>query len=221
MLHEVLFLLSGKPGNLFELRNDKIILKKDIPFFHPHEVGVIDQLCKIATDYIKLLKFVTDITLPEGLYISALKVGLNQYLTEYSTLLCNLEEEILNAPKTTLSFIKHRVVYPFSLVFPDLVLLCKSVSKSNGGAEILQILYETTLKGKLDLKDAVERIQFHCHKVLYSQMSSFMLHGLLVDLCDEFFIKKSETRLDSNVDAIEQKGKCHLWFFLAHSKQFN
>ena len=207
MLHEIIFLLSGKPGNLFQLRSDKIKLKEDIPFFHPHEIVVIDQLCKIAADYIKLFNFVTEND-QDGLYISAFKVGLNQYLSRYSTLLCELEEDILTAPKTTLSFIKHRVLYPFSLVFPDLVQLCQSVSKGNGGVEILQALHEATLKGKLDLRDAVERIQFHCHKVLYSQMSSFMLHGLLVDLWDEFFIKKFEAKSDAiTVESNDQRGE--------------
>ena len=83
MLHEILYLLLGKPGDLFETRDASIAVKDDIPFFHPHEVVVINQLGKIGFSYMKLESFVEDNSACSSLYLSAFINGLDKYLYKY------------------------------------------------------------------------------------------------------------------------------------------
>ena len=36
------------------------------------------------------------------------------------------------------------------------------------------------------------RILFECHKVLFHQINAWIVHGQLMDLCEEFFIHRME-----------------------------
>ena len=51
MLHELLFALNGHHGHIFMLQGGRFKVNDTLPYFHPAEVGILNQLLDIATDF--------------------------------------------------------------------------------------------------------------------------------------------------------------------------
>ena len=58
MLHELLFALNGHHGHIFMLHGGRFKVNDALPFFHPAEVGILNQLLDIATDFWKVECFI-------------------------------------------------------------------------------------------------------------------------------------------------------------------
>ena len=43
-----------------------------------------------------------------------------------------------------------------------------------------------------------------CHGVLYKQLTAWMLHGMLIDRYNEFFVQRIQRRGDSRTNSIEE-----------------
>ncbi|CAN0380189.1 unnamed protein product, partial [Ectocarpus sp. 13 AM-2016] len=43
----------------------------------------------------------------------------------------------------------------------------------------------------VQVRRRLRRIVWHCSQVLINQCASWLLHGLLVDPCEEFFVQKN------------------------------
>ena len=94
MLHELLFALNGFPGHTFMLSDEKFKVNETIPFFHPAEIGILNQLLDIATDYWKIENFIKKhnntvfatgqkVDGLHGMYVQALCSGLEEVLEPY------------------------------------------------------------------------------------------------------------------------------------------
>ena len=62
--------------------------------------------------------------------------------------------------------------------------------QSQRGGEILNCLYQKCTCGNPVIKNMFTKILFCCHRVFFHQLNAWIVHGQLVDICEEFFIHK-------------------------------
>uniref|UniRef100_A0A4W6C2W2 Gamma-tubulin complex component n=1 Tax=Lates calcarifer TaxID=8187 RepID=A0A4W6C2W2_LATCA len=58
------------------------------------------------------------------------------------------------------------------------------------GCQILETVYKHSCGGLPPVRMALEKILAVCHGVMYKQLAAWMLHGLLLDQSEEFFVKQ-------------------------------
>jgi hypothetical protein len=72
-------------------------------------------------------------------------------------------------------------------------LLTVIQEKQIEGGHLLDILnIEASSTGNPVVKNVFQRLLFQCHKVFFHQLNSWIVHGQLIDICEEFFIHKVE-----------------------------
>ncbi|GFR74511.1 gamma-tubulin complex component [Elysia marginata] len=79
------------------------------------------------------------------------------------------------------------------------------VSNKAHGCYILDILYTNAMYGKPVVKDALNRILYFCHGLMYKQLSAWMLHGITSDPYGEFFIQTAKHGLATVSKEVEEE----------------
>ncbi|PVD20069.1 hypothetical protein C0Q70_20563 [Pomacea canaliculata] len=126
---------------------------------------------------------------PHGLYIQSFCCGLDQVLQDYRQALLDLEQEILRDPHLPVSHLQYKL-QDFQLLFQALgAVLDQIITHRAHGCYLLDILHRNAVCGLPKVKDALERILHVCHGVMFKQLCSWMLHGLIPDPNQEFFIQ--------------------------------
>ncbi|XP_076444201.1 gamma-tubulin complex component 4-like [Babylonia areolata] len=201
MLHELLLALTGHCGGVFRETGNGIQVVPDLPFIHPSEVKVLNDLCRLGTLYKSFQQFIQDYgsgvstihTGTEGelhgLYIRSFCRGLNMIMADYRDALLSLEQQILRDQHLPVSHLQYSL-QEFQLLFPALsTVLQQIISHRAHGCYLLDILHKNSICGLPKVKDALERILHVCHGVLYKQLCAWMIHGLSHDPHHEFFIQ--------------------------------
>ncbi|OXB77565.1 UNVERIFIED_CONTAM: hypothetical protein H355_002874 [Colinus virginianus] len=192
MIHELLLALSGYPGAAFTWsKRGGLQVSQELPFLHPSETSVLNRLCRLGTDYIRFAEFVEQYTghvqqqdhhLSQqnqsglhGIYLRAFCTGLDSVLQPYRQALLDLEQEFLADPHLSISHVNYSLDQ-FQLLFPSVMVVVEQI--------------KTQKNGVLGKNLASVMILAVCHGVMYKQLSAWMLHGLLLDQHEEFFIKQ-------------------------------
>ncbi|XP_053721406.1 gamma-tubulin complex component 4 [Synchiropus splendidus] len=207
MIHELLLALSGYPGAIFTWnKQNGLQVSQDLPFLHPSETSVLNRQCKLGTDYIRFTEFIDQHTghvlqqehhsnQPNqtglhGTYLSAFCTGLDSMLQPYRQALLDLEQEFLGDPHLTISHVNYKLDQ-FQLLFPSVMVVVETIkSQKIHGCQIMETVYKHSCGGLPPVRMALEKILAVCHGVMYKQLAAWMLHGLLLDQSEEFFIKQ-------------------------------
>ncbi|CAN9507315.1 unnamed protein product [Ophioblennius macclurei] len=207
MIHELLLALSGYPGTIFTWnKRTGLQVSQDMPFLHPSETSVLNRLCKIGADYIRFREFIEQHTghvhqqehhmnQPSqtglhGIYLRAFCTGLDSILQPYRQALLDLEQEFLGDPHLTISHANYKLD-EFQLLFPSVMVVVETIkSQKIHGCQILETVYKNSCGGLPPVRMALEKILAACHGVMYKQLAAWMLHGLLLDQSEEFFVKQ-------------------------------
>lgn len=206
MIHELLLALSGYPGSIFTWnKRSGLQVSQDLPFLHPSESSVLNRLCKLGTDYIRFTEFVEQYTghvqqeynpSPQGqtglhgIYLRAFCTGLDSLLQPYRQALLDLEQEFLADPHLSVSHVNYSLDQ-FQLLFPSVMVVVEQIkSQKIHGCQLLETVHKHSCGGLPPVRSALEKILAVCHGVMYKQLSAWMLHGLLLDMYEEFFIKQ-------------------------------
>ncbi|RUS76183.1 hypothetical protein EGW08_016061 [Elysia chlorotica] len=207
MLHELLLALSGHYGGTFKHTNEGIVVVPNLPFMPSSDVKVLNQLCKLGTYYKDFREFIqhygfgilsqqtpgTDNLY--GLYVKCVCQGLDSVLEDYKASLRQLEQEVLQDAHLPVAHFSCKL-QEYHLLFPGLAsTLDEIVSNKAHGCYILDILHRNAMFAKPVVKDALNRILYFCHGLMYKQLSGWMLHGLTSDPYGEFFIQKAQDGL--------------------------
>ncbi|KAK7475136.1 hypothetical protein BaRGS_00033628 [Batillaria attramentaria] len=225
MLHELLLALTGHCGGVFRDSGDGIQVAPDLPFIHPSEVKILNDLCRLGTSYKSFQQFIQDHgTGPSirrsgtnsssglgGLYMRSFCRGLDIVLKDYRDALLAIEQQILRDPHLPVSHLEY-ALKDFQLLFPALsAVLEQIVSHRAHGCYLLDVLHRNSVCGLPKVKDALERILHVCHGVLYKQLCAWMIHGLCQDPQREFFIQHissgSVTTTDTSKSSQEANGE--------------
>uniref|UniRef100_A0A8C2CK44 Gamma-tubulin complex component n=1 Tax=Cyprinus carpio TaxID=7962 RepID=A0A8C2CK44_CYPCA len=207
MIHELLLALSGYPGTIFTWnKRNGLQVSQDLPFLHPSETSVLNRLCKMGTDYVRFTEFIEQHTghvhqqehyssQPSqtglhGIYLRAFCTGLNSMLQPYRQALLDLEKEFLGDPHLSISHVNY-MLEQFQLLFPSVMVVVETIkSQKIHGCQILETVYKHSCGGLPPVRMALEKILAVCHGVMYKQLAAWMLHGLLLDQSEEFFVKQ-------------------------------
>ncbi|XP_027870022.1 gamma-tubulin complex component 4 [Xiphophorus couchianus] len=207
MIHELLLALSGYPGTIFTWnKRTGLQVSQDLPFLHPSETSVLNRLCKLGSDYIRFTEFIEQHTghvhqqehhtnQPNqtglhGIHLRAFCTGLDSMLQPYRQALLDLEQEFLGDPHLTISHVNYKLDQ-FQLLFPSVIVVVETIkSQKIHGCQILETVYKHSCGGLPPVRMALEKILAVCHGVMYKQLAAWMLHGLLLDQSEEFFIKQ-------------------------------
>ncbi|MEJ1278647.1 tubulin gamma complex associated protein 4 [Cricetulus griseus] len=203
MIHELLLALSGYPGSIFTWnKRSGLQVSQDFPFLHPSETSVLNRLCRLGTDYMRFTEFIEQYTGHvqqqdhhpsqqgqgglHGIYLRAFCTGLDSVLQPYRQALLDLEQEFLADTHLSISHVNY------------------SLDQIHG-CQILETVYKHSCGGLPPVRSALEKILAVCHGVMYKQLSAWMLHGLLLDQHEEFFIKQGPSSGNINAQAEEDE----------------
>ncbi|XP_042660160.1 gamma-tubulin complex component 4 isoform X2 [Tyto alba] len=207
MIHELLLALSGYPGAAFTWsKRGGLQVSQELPFLHPSETSVLNRLCRLGTDYIRFAEFVEQYTGHvqqqdhhpsqqnqsglHGIYLRAFCTGLDSVLQPYRQALLDLEQEFLADPHLSISHVNYSLDQ-FQLLFPSVMVMVEQIKTQKiHGCQILETVHKHSCGGLPPVRSALEKILAVCHGVMYKQLSAWMLHGLLLDQHEEFFIKQ-------------------------------
>ncbi|CAB1339114.1 unnamed protein product [Coregonus sp. 'balchen'] len=207
MIHELLLALSGYPGTIFTWnKRTGLQVSQDLPFLHPSETSVLNRLCKLGSDYIRFTEFIEQHTghvhqqehhsiQPNqaglnGVYLRAFCTGLDSMLQPYRQALLDLEQEFLGDPHLSISHVNY-MLDQFQLLFPSVMVVVETIkSQKIHGCQILETVYKHSCGGLPPVRMALEKILAVCHGVMYKQLAAWMLHGLLLDQSEEFYVKQ-------------------------------
>lgn len=219
MIHELLLALSGYPGTIFTWnKRNGLQVCQELPFLHPSETSVLNRLCKLGSDYIRFTEFIEQHTghvhtqdhgvSPSGLhgvYLRAFCTGLDSMLQPYRQALLDLEQEFLGDPHLTISHVNYKLDQ-FQLLFPSVMVVVETLKLQKiHGCQILETVYKHSCGGLPPVRTALEKILCVCHGVLYKQLATWMLHGLLLDQNEEFFIRQGPSAGGSSANQDEEE----------------
>ncbi|XP_027780964.1 gamma-tubulin complex component 4 isoform X3 [Marmota flaviventris] len=222
MIHELLLALSGYPGSIFTWnKRSGLQVSQDFPFLHPSETSVLNRLCRLGTDYIRFTEFIEQYTGHvqqqdhhpsqqgsgglHGIYLRAFCTGLDSVLQPYRQALLDLEQEFLADPHLSISHVNYSLDQ-FQLLFPSVMVVVEQIkSQKIHGCQILETVYKHSCGGLPPVRSALEKILAVCHGVMYKQLSAWMLHGLLLDQHEEFFIKQGPSSGNTNAQSEEDE----------------
>ncbi|XP_043379248.1 gamma-tubulin complex component 4 isoform X4 [Chelonia mydas] len=207
MIHELLLALSGYPGAAFTWsKRSGLQVSQELPFLHPSESSVLNRLCRLGSDYIRFTEFIEQYPGHvqqqdhhpsqqnqcglHGIYLRAFCTGLDSVLQPYRQALLDLEQEFLADPHLSISHINYSLDQ-FQLLFPSVMVVVEQIKTQKiHGCQLLETVHKHSCGGLPPVRSALEKILAVCHGVMYKQLSAWMLHGLLLDQHEEFFVKQ-------------------------------
>eukprot|EP00347_Sterkiella_histriomuscorum_P015647 403356230 len=125
-----------------------------------------------------------------GVYIKAFCSGVNEIITTYKQHLLSIEHEYLKDRSLTIPSLQQKLAI-YQQIFPAILSFMQNIEEQNlKGGQLLDAIYQSCTTGNPVIKSMFNKILFCCHRVLFLQINAWIVHGQLVDLCEEFFIHK-------------------------------
>ncbi|XP_077173905.1 gamma-tubulin complex component 4 isoform X2 [Paroedura picta] len=177
MIHELLLALRGYTGGIFGGAGLQVC--PELPFVHPSESALLARVYRLGAFYIRFSEFVEQFAehVPPQLPPPA------QHHPPPPP-------QFLADPHLTISHVNYSLDQ-FQLLFPSLMVVVEQIKTQKiHGCQILEIVHRYSRGGLPPVRNALEQVLAMCHAVMYKQLSAWMLHGLLLDQHEEFFVKQ-------------------------------
>ena len=222
MLRDLLFALHGFPGSIIK-ENESGIMKiiPGLPNLSPSEELVVNKLLHLATRLIMIEKFIkSNMSTPAcrgsttnnlyissdglkpGCYLMSFCNGLKIVLNQYKTILVDVEKDILKDPHLSFLYVQQKLE-SYHILFDAIYDIINTIrSRKSHGCQILDVLFQATKNGNYFVQKTMLSIMKHCHIVMYKQLTAWLLHGLLFDKHNEFFVIFNKSR---NNEPLEQQ----------------
>ena len=228
MLRDLLFALHGFSGSIIK-ENDNGVIKivPGLPNLSPSEEISVNNLLHLATRLTMFEKFIkNNMNIPSchslsgnyissdglkpGCYLMNFCAGLKIVLTDYKTVLVNVEKEILKDPHLSFLYIQ-QMLESYHVLFNALFDVLNTIKmRKSHGCQILDVLFRASRNGNTFVKSTMLSIMKHCHIVMYKQLAAWLLHGLLLDKHGEFFIVLNNQTSEAEVSEEYWKSSpCH------------
>ncbi|KAL8192009.1 hypothetical protein R6Q57_028130 [Mikania cordata] len=222
MLHELLMSLLGYTGDLvvderehrlsIGLAPDDPIsgqctfkLASDISFIDPSERDIIEKTITLGFYYRELDRFATKSrnlswirfrnespTKNQSVYRRAIANGLVEVLSVYRSAVLHMEQKLLSDPLPILATVTQSLNKFFVLLPPLYELILEIERDSISGGKLLTLLHKRCHCGVPELQTCIQRLLWYGHQVMYNQLASWMVYGILHDQYGEFFIQEQE-----------------------------
>ncbi|XP_058109306.1 gamma-tubulin complex component 4 isoform X2 [Magnolia sinica] len=191
-------------------------LAPDISFIQPSERDAIERLLCLGFYYRELDRFATksrnlswirsmgDAPLlrttellkrkkkKPSVYRRAIANGIVEILSVYRSAVLQVEQKLLSDPVPILATVT-RGLNKFDVLLPPLYELIVEIERDDvRGGQLLNLLHKRCHCGVPELQACIQRLLWHGHQVMYHQLASWMVYGILQDQHGEFFIRRQE-----------------------------
>ncbi|XP_042375540.1 gamma-tubulin complex component 4-like [Zingiber officinale] len=197
-------------------------LAPDLSFLHPSERSLIERLVSLGFYYKELDQFATksrnlsfihsakSFSLSQDLEVQKDKVrkgsayrrtvanGLVEILSVYRAAVLQIEQNLLSDPLPILATVTQGL-NKFEVLLPPLYELVVEIEREDiRGGQLLNLLHKRCHCGVPELQACIQRLLWHGHQVMYNQLASWMVYGILQDQHGEFFIQRQDGRSDDS-----------------------
>ncbi|KAF3324693.1 gamma-tubulin complex component 4 isoform X1 [Carex littledalei] len=187
-------------------------LAPDLSFVDPSQRSAIERLVQLGFYYRELNCFATKsrnlswvqssreipvpIPQPEkrrgSVYRRAIANGIVEILSVYRAAVLKVEQNLLSEPVPILATVTQGL-HKFEVLLPPLYELIAEMEKKDiRGGQLLNLLHERCHCGVPELQSCIQRLLWHGHQVMYNQLASWMVYGVLQDPYSEFFIQRQD-----------------------------
>jgi hypothetical protein len=156
------------------------------------EIQAVNRVAKLGSLFSKLSRVSRGPQLAGGkdsLYHRAFRRGMGELLDAYSSDVASAEKGMAEDPSLGVSHI-HAQLRKWQAILPAMSSLC-DVTEGRTGGELLGVLQAASTMGGPEVTGAIQRLQWHCHQVLFQQVAAWCIHGVLLDPHGELFIERS------------------------------
>lgn len=193
-------------------------LAPDLTFLQPSERTAIERLISLGFYYRELNRFATesrdlswiqssiDVSSPHSdntqkgkvrkgsVYRRAIANGITEILSVYRSAVLQVEQNLLSDPLPILATVTHGL-NKFEVLLPPLYELVMEIQhKDIKGGQLLNLLHKRCHCGVPELQSCIQRLLWHGHQVMFNQLTSWMVYGILQDQYSEFFIRRQDDR---------------------------
>ncbi|XP_059625659.1 gamma-tubulin complex component 4 homolog [Cornus florida] len=192
-------------------------LAPDISFIEPSERDVIERIITLGFYYRELDRFATKSRnlswirsgnesplsrtseLLKGkkkhsVYRRAIANGIVEVLSVYRSAVLHIEQKLLSDSMPILATVTQGLNKFFVLLPPLYELILEIERDGICGGRLLNLLHKRCHCGVPELQTCIQRLLWHGHQVMYNQLASWMIYGILHDQHEEFFISRQEDR---------------------------
>ncbi|KAK6135065.1 hypothetical protein DH2020_031186 [Rehmannia glutinosa] len=142
-----------------------------------------------------------------SVYRRALANGIVEVLSVYRSAVLHIEQKLLSDCLPILATVTQGL-NKFFVLLPPLYELILEIERDNiYGGRLLNLLHKRCHCGVPELQTCIQRLLWHGHQVMYNQLTSWMVYGILHDQHGEFFVSRQEDRdseHDSPADTLEK-----------------
>ncbi|KAL6500310.1 Gamma-tubulin complex component 4 [Orobanche hederae] len=142
-----------------------------------------------------------------SVYRRALGNGIVEVLSVYRSAVLQVEQKLLSDSLPILATVTQGL-NKFFVLLPPLYEIILEIERDNiCGGRLLNLLHKRCHCGVPELQTCIQRLLWHGHQVMYNQLTSWMVYGILHDQYGEFFVSRQEDRdseHDSAADTLEK-----------------
>ncbi|EFN52335.1 hypothetical protein CHLNCDRAFT_58938 [Chlorella variabilis] len=202
---ELLLALVGNTGEAFVQREQGAIVLADVvDWVTPPEREQLNRLARLGAHYAALEEFVCSATAagagddgtqpPASMYRLALASGVSELLDVYRSAVLQVEAHLLHLGAAPPLLSVQQFLLEFEALLPEVAALVGEVRRRGlGGSQAMRALSLRAGSGAPALQSCAARLLWHCRQVLFNQLESWLVHGLLLDRGNEFFIRRCDT----------------------------
>jgi len=126
-------------------------------------------------------------------------MGLEEVLSAYRKDILSIEHDVLRDPGLPVAYLQSKL-QDYELVFTSLHNLVIDIDNNNlQGGELLTEVHRASVCGWPKVEAVMLRILFLCNTVWYNQIVAWMVHGLLIDKHEEFFIQEDSAQPEAEI----------------------
>ncbi|EYU46733.1 hypothetical protein ABFS82_04G014200 [Erythranthe guttata] len=206
-------------------------LAPDLSFIQPSDREVIERVITLGFYYRELERFAaksrnlswirssnesplsraTEILkgkkVKPSVYRRALSNGIVEVLSVYRSAVLHIEQILLSDSLPVLATVTQGL-NKFFVLLPPLYELILEIERNHiYGGRLLNLLHKRCHCGVPELQTCIQRLLWHGHQVMYNQLTSWMVYGILHDQYGEFFVSRqedSDSEHDSPANTLEK-----------------
>lgn len=189
-------------------------LAPDISFIQPSDRDLIERIISLGFYYRELDRFATksrnlswirsanpnnelsnkNVHEKQSVYRRAIANGIVEILSVYRSAVLHIEQKLLSESIPILATITQGL-NKFFVLLPPLYELVLEIERDDiRGGQLLNLLHKRCHCGVPELQSCIQRLLWHGHQVMYNQLASWVVYGILQDQHGEFFIRRQEDR---------------------------
>ncbi|XP_008812274.2 gamma-tubulin complex component 4-like [Phoenix dactylifera] len=143
-----------------------------------------------------------------SVYRRAIANGIVEILSVYRSAVLQVEQNLLSDPLPILATVTQGL-NKFEVLLPPLYELIVEMEREDiRGGQLLNFLHKRCHCGVPELQACIQRLLWHGHQVMYNQLASWMIYGILQDQHGEFLIQRQDDGdgegKSSHLDVIEK-----------------